>query len=445
MNNLNVPPHNIEAEQGILGSILIDPKAIDIVAELIEVEHFYVLDNAKAYEAIRLLYKNNKAIDVITMAEMLEAIHPQLNDNALAFCAELARKTPSSKNVKTYCDIVREKWKGRELVCAAHDLAEKVYAGEDYDQARNEAYRALDVANTAEVDDSISDSVELTTIMVDEMERLNNLNGELAGMSTGCQHIDDVTGGFARGDYVTIAARSGGGKTTEALDRVAHFVLQNRRTLVFSMEMKKKKLMQKLCSNIGNVEYGKVKAGQLDDVDCGNVGQALVDIKGKKLHVDDTAGLSIDDIERKARRLKAKYGDLDLIVLDYIQRIKHDSANKYAELSDASNRLKNLFMELDCAGIVLAQLKKNSMGLPNASDLRETGSIENDSDTIIFLHTDSDDRKPKRGMLTAKIFNKVRDGETCIKMLENQLQFQRFRAVDGEYEEPEPARKSYAG
>ncbi|MGB2063543.1 MAG: replicative DNA helicase [Marinomonas gallaica] len=437
----NIPPHSIEAEQGVLGAIMLDDKKMDIVAEMVEADHFYMAVHADIYAAMRMLYKSNKPIDMITISDLLEKTH---EGEGITIAGSIMRNCPSSASVKTYCEIVREKWKGRKLLEAAHTLCEKVYGGEDYDSAREETYRGLDLANTAQVDDCISDGDELTGIMIDEMERIVNLGGAMPGLSTGDMHIDQVTGGFSRGDYVTLAARSGGGKTTKALDIVKHFTLEGRRSLVFSMEMKKKKFMQKICSNIGNVEYDKIKRGDMDDVETYRIGQALKDIKESHLHVDDTGGLYIADIERKARRLKAKYGNLDLIVVDYVQRLKHDSSNKYAELSEASNRLKDLFMELDCVGIVLAQLKKNSMGLPNASDLRETGSIENDSDTIIFLHTDSDDRKPKRGMLTAEIFNKVRDGETCIKMLKNELQFQRFESVEGEYEEPQENVKRFS-
>tara|TARA_R110000782_G_scaffold257622_1_gene346918 strand:- start:43 stop:666 length:624 start_codon:yes stop_codon:yes gene_type:complete len=206
------------------------------------------------------------------------------------------------------------------------------------------------------------------------------------------------------------------------------------------MEMKRQKAMMKICSDVGNVPFNMLKNGDLDDYQWAGVGDAMGKMRDTKLHIDDSSGLSIDDIERKARQLKAKYGELDLIVVDYLQRIKINSSNMYQELTNASNRLKDLFMELNCAGIVLAQLKKNSTGFPNASDLRETGAIENDSDLLIFLHTDSQDLKPHAGMLTAEIFNKVRFGETGVKMLNNELGFQRFTCSDDTYTEQEDSK-----
>lgn len=444
------PPHSIEAEQGVLGAILHDNKSMDIAAELVEIEHFYNLTNAEIYKAMRMLYKSSKPIDFVTMSDLLETMETTEGvaivekGQGITLVAEIMRNCSSAANVKTYCEIMRDKWKGRKLIEAAQTLLTKIYGGDDFDESRELAYKSLDIANTAQVDDCISDGQELAGIMVDEIERINQLGGALPGLSSGCKHIDDVTGGFARGDYVCLAARSGGGKTTKALNIATHFIEQGRRSLVFSMEMKKKKLMQKTCSSMMDIFYSKIKSGDLNDYDFAKIGKFILSVKESKLHVDDTGGLHISDIERKARRLKAKYGELDLIVIDYVQRLKHDSGNKYAELSEASNRLKDLFMELDCVGIVLAQLKKNSMGLPNASDLRETGSIENDSDMIIFLHTDSQDRKPQQGMLTAQVFNKVRDGETCVKMLKNELQFQRFVAVDDEYVEDEKQPRLYA-
>lgn len=429
MERLNVPPHSLQAEQAVLGSILLDNTVMQQVAEIVKPEQFYTQTCADIYKAMKALYASNKPIDLVTLPELVEA--------EFSYIASLMKDTPSTANVKTYCETIVQKWHGRQLIAAGHSLVESIYAGEDYEQSRQRAYNDLEKLFQVHGEESIADGEDLCGIMIDEMERIVNLNGELPGYSTGDAHIDEVTGGFMQGDYICLAARSGGGKTTKALNIIRHFTDCGRRSLMFSMEMKKKKFMQKLCSDMANVKYGKIKRGDLDDVETMNIGQALLRIKESKLHVDDSSGLKIDDIERKARRLKAKYGELDLIVIDYMQRINHDSSNKYAELTDASHRLKNLFMELDCVGVVLAQLKKNSMGFPNASDLKETGAIENDADTIIFYHTDSEDRKPVKGMLTAQIFNKVRDGETCVKMLSNELDYQRFVCSGAEYEEPE--------
>ena len=429
----NIPPHSIQAEQGILGAILIEPQSIEVAAHMVEAKHFYNTIHADIYQTMRELYKANKPIDFITMSDLMEK---KGLENSIAVVGEIVRGASSAASLKTHCEIVVDKWKGRQLIGAAHELMESVYSGNDYDAARHSTFKSLESLTAVGGEEVIHDGFDLADSFTDELERIMSAGG-MTGLTTGDEHIDYVTGGFQPGDYITMAARSGGGKTTRALNIMAHMMQNDKRSLMFSMEMKKQRVMMKLVSDIASVEFDKIKKAEMDDFEWHKVGEAVRIVKESKIHVDDSSGLSIADIERKARRLKAKYGELDLIVVDYIQRIKHDSANKYSELSDASNRLKDLFMELNCSGIVLAQLKKNSMGLPNASDLRETGSIENDSDVIIFLHTDSEDRKPKKGMLTCEIFNKVRYGETCVKMLTNELQYQRFKCTDQEYHAPE--------
>lgn len=433
MNNLNVPPHSIQAEQGILGAILIEPQSIEVAAHMVEAKHFYNAMHSDIYQSIRELYKANKPIDFVTMSDLMEKKGLQ---DSIAVVADIMRNASSNASLKTHCEIVVDKWKGRQLIGAAHELMESVYGGNDYDAARHSTFKSLEALTAVGGEEVIHDGFDLAESFTDELERIMSAGG-MTGLTTGDEHIDYVTGGFQPGDYITMAARSGGGKTTRALNIMAHMIQNGKRCLMFSMEMKKQRVMMKLASDIASIEFDKIKKAEMDDFEWHKIGQAVKTVKESNIHVDDSSGLSIADIERKARRLKAKYGELDLIVIDYIQRIKHDSANKYSELSDASNRLKDLFMELNCSGIVLAQLKKNSMGLPNASDLRETGSIENDSDVIIFLHTDSEDRKPKKGMLTCEIFNKVRYGETCVKMLTNELQYQRFKCTDQEYHAPE--------
>ena len=436
----NIPPHSIQAEQGILGAILIEPQSIEVAAHMVDTKHFYNAMHAEIYQSMRELYKANKPIDLVTMSDLMEKKGLQ---DSIAVVADIMRNASSTASLKTHCEIVVEKWKGRQLIGAAHELMENVYGGNDYDEARHSTYKALESLTAVGGEEVIHDGHDLAVAFTDELERIASAGG-MTGLTTGDEHIDYVTGGFQAGDYITMAARSGGGKTTRALNIMSHMIQNNKRCLMFSMEMKKQRVMMKIVSDIASVQFDKIKSNEMDDFEWHKVVKAIGMIKESPIHVDDSSGLSIADIERKARRLKAKYGNLDLIVVDYIQRIKHDSANKYSELSDASNRLKDLFMELNCSGIVLAQLKKNSMGLPNAADLRETGSIENDSDVIIFLHTDSEDRKPKRGMLTCEIFNKVRYGETCIKMLTNELQFQRFKCTDQEYSPVEDERPRYS-
>lgn len=433
---LRLPPKSDEAEQSVIGSILIDEKCLNGVLELVLPEHFYNLTNQQIFGGIKELASRKTAIDLVTLGDYLEKKFQ--TDEHFAYLGQMARNTPSSQNVIAYCQTIIKHWNGRKLLEACHKASDAVYAKGEYEDARKELYSDIEALFQSNGEELIHDGVALGNDFIDELDRLVKAGGKISGWSTGDTHIDEATGGFHPGDYIGLAARSGGGKTTKALNIMAHFIQQDRRVLFFSTEMKRQKVMMKLCSDLGNIPFAAIKNANLNDYEWSRVSDAVEVVKKSKMHVDDSSGLSIDDIERKARQLKAKYGSLELICFDYLQRIKiSGSGSMYQELTNASNRLKDLFMELGCAGIVLAQLKKNSVGVPNASDLRETGAIENDSDALIFLHTTSEDLKPHKGMLTMEIFNKVRFGESGVKMLTNDLDFQRFTCTDQEYVEKE--------
>ena len=432
-----IPPHSIEAEQSIIGSMLIDEKCINKVIESIKSEHFYNLSHVLIYKTCQELTASKKSIDLVSVTDLLERKSHLDDAGGFSYIAELARNTPSSANVSTYCSIVIDKWNGRKIIEAAHQAIESIYGGECYQKTREGLYDGLEGLFLDNGEELIAGGKELSESLTDELERLMSFKDGMTGLSTGDQHIDEAAGGFHGGDYIGMAARSGGGKTTKAMNILAHYTKMNRRSLFFSMEMKKQKAMMKLVSDMANVPFTAIKnPSNLDELQWHRLSDTMEFVKNSKLHIDDSSGLGIEDIERKARQLKAKYGELDLIIVDYIQRMRVGD-NQYQGYTEASNRLKDLFMELDCTGIVLAQFKKNSVGFPNASDLRETGAIENDSDVLIFLHTPSEDLKPHKGMLTAEIFNKVRFGETGVKMLTNELDYQRFKCSDQEFVEEE--------
>jgi replicative DNA helicase len=442
MNDLKIPPQSCLAEQNIIGSILINNGCLNSVLELVACDHFYNLTNQQIFTCIKELASRNTVIDITTLGDYLENKF-QTGDH-FPYLVQMARDTPSSANVTEYCSMIVNHWNGRKIIEACHKALDRVYDTAEYEYARQDLYSDLEGLFQNKGEELIYDGPALAESFIAEMERLVNADGEMSGMSTGDEHIDQVSGGLHRGDYVAIAAKSGAGKTTKAINIMTHFAKMGRRVLFFSTEMKRQKVMMKICSDVGNVPFSAIKTADMNDSQWSHVSDAAQVIKNSKMHVDDSSGLTIDDIERKARQIKAKYGDLDLICFDYIQRIKiSGSGSMYHELTTASNRLKDLFMELGCAGIVLAQLKKNTTGIPTASDLRETGAIENDSDLLIFLHTDSENSKPQKGMFTHEIFNKVRFGETCVKMLTNQLDYQRF--VCNDEEAPEPAKEKEWG
>lgn len=433
---MNTPPHSNHAEQGLIGSMLIDNDIIDYVLAEVKAEHFYSLNHQEIFKAVRSLKYKSKPVDLITLSDELERLNALEQAGGFSYIAELAKNTPSSASYKTYCDTIKEKADGRALIAAANQLQESIYGGNDYYAAREQCYKNLESIGMESSDETIADAEKLTEGFLDELERITKANG-MTGIPTGFKYIDERTGGLNPGDYIALAARSGGGKTTLALNILRNVVMNGKRALMFSMEMKKNRVMMKLCSDLANVELDRIKNNLMEQDEWYRMSKALKDLKETKLHIDDSSGITITDIERRAKQLRARYGELDLIVIDYIQRIKIDGANMYAEMTAVSNSLKDLFMKLGCSGIVLAQLKKNSVGFPKGSDLRETGAIENDSDVVMFLHSDTPNLKPQNGCLTALAFDKVRFGETGVSMLVNQLRFQRFASSDQEYVEPQ--------
>ena len=433
VDNLRIPPHSIEAESSIIGAILIDDTCLNGVLELIQPENFYQLTHQQIFTCIKELSARKESIDLVTLGDYMDKRYD--GHDHISNLAVMARNTPSSANVIAYCRSVVNHWNGRQIIAGCNLALEKCYESSEYEEARTALYDDLEPLFLNQGEELIHDGKMLCDDFTDELERILANGDGLAGMDTGDKHINEVTGGFMPGDYIGLAARSGGGKTTKAMNIMSHMALNGKRVLFFSMEMKRQKVMMKFVSDVANVPFNGIKSAELDDMEWSRLSDAMESIKNSKIHVDDSSGLTIEDIERKARQIKAKYGELDVICIDYIQRIKIDSNRMYQELTNASNRLKDLFMELGCAGMVLAQFKKNSVGFPNASDLRETGAIENDSDALIFLHTPSEDLKPHKGMMTCEIFNKVRFGETGVKMLCNELEFQRFVCSDDDYME----------
>ena len=437
MNPSNVIPHSIDAEESVIGALMLDDSCHFTVFDLVSFEHFYDRDLAGIFKVIQELSRAGKPVDMVTVSDEINRRNESNSDDMFKYLGSIMRNTPSAANVKAYCEVMRDRYKGRQIRAACQIGLDSISTCTDYDQIKREIYDNLEMIGASRGEQKIADGQDLGDSLTDDLERVLKQKGGLPYWSTGNKHIDEVTGGLQPGDYFGLAAKSGGGKTTLALNVLRHFMMQDRRCLVFSMEMKRHKVMKKLTSDIGNVEYKKLKTADLNDYEWAKVGDAIKVVKKAKIHVDDSSGLTVDDVCRRARQIKAKYGSLELIVVDYLQRLKVDSNNFYSELTTASNRLKDLFMELGCAGIVLAQLKKNSKGLPNATDLRETGAIENDSDLLCFIHTDTPNFKPQTGMMTALLIDKAREGESCIKLLHNELDYQRFNAVDGEYQEPD--------
>ncbi|MEP4002451.1 MAG: DnaB-like helicase N-terminal domain-containing protein, partial [Ekhidna sp.] len=257
---MNVPPHSIQAEQGVLGAILIDASCIEVAAHMIESKHFYAAMNADIYQSMRELYKSNKPIDFVTMTDLLEK---RGQGDAVAVVADIMRNASSTASLKNHCEIIIDKWKGRQLIGAANVLAESIYNGDDYDEARHGAFKSLEALTAVGGEEVIHDGYDLASSFTDELERILHAGG-MTGLTTGDEHIDYVTGGFQPGDYITMAARSGGGKTTRALNIMTHMIQNDKRCLMFSMEMKKQRVMMKMASDIASVEFDKLKTANMN-------------------------------------------------------------------------------------------------------------------------------------------------------------------------------------
>lgn len=393
------PPHSIEAEQSVLGALMLDHRAWENVADRISTEDFYRNDHRVIFEAIIKLSNRNQPFDVLTIAESLKSENKlsQLPTGE-AYLYELAQNTPSAANVVAYADIVRERSILRQLISVGTDVTNSVFNSKGRDSLALLDHAEQLVYKIADTKQRGSGPVSIASLLSKATERLDQLyqsKGALTGLSTGFADFDKMTSGLQAGDMVVIAGRPSMGKTSFAMNIAEYAAIkQEKPVLVFSMEMPAEQLALRMISSLGRLDQHKVRTGQLGDSDWPRVTSAVSVLTESKMYIDDTPALSPLELRTRARRVARKHNGLSLIVIDYLQLMTSpaERENRTNEISEISRALKGIAKEFNVPVIALSQLNRGleqrTDKRPVMSDLRESGAIEQDADVIAFIYRD---------------------------------------------------------
>ena len=387
-------PQSIEAEQSVIGSMIIDKRAIAQVAEKLTEDDFYRDGHKIIYKAIFEMFKNDMAVDLVTLLEYLKSLDQLDKAGGVTYITEVSSSVPTTANLSSYIKIVEEKSILRKLIKASTAIIEDSYNKQGevegvLDLAEKKIFDIAEKRSTSDFE-SLSEVLERGFI---EIERLFNNKGEITGVPSGFTDLDAKTSGFQKGDMVLIAARPSMGKTTFALNIAENAALREGKSVViFSLEMPKEQLAYKLLCSEANVDMVKLRTGTLDDKDWENIARATGPLSKAKIYIDDSAGVTVMEMRSKCRRLKMEHG-IDLILIDYLQLMSGSSSeNRQQEVSEISRSIKALAKEMECPVIALSQLSRapeqRSDHRPMLSDLRESGSIEQDADLVMFLYRD---------------------------------------------------------
>ncbi len=416
-----IPPHNEEAERSVLGAAMLSKDALYDVIEEVRAEDFYNESHREIFRAIMELYRDNVPVDMLTVCEELKKKKALEMVGGRAYVATLTTTTPSTSNAGEYAKIVAEKAALRQLINAAADIMNKGY------EETGDATEVLDYAEQSifEIGQKRqkSDYTQIQEILLRNVEIIDEASknkGNVVGIPTGFKDLDEKTSGLHRSDLIIVAARPAMGKTAFALNIAQQTAVKaGSSVLIFSLEMSKEQLGQRLLAIQARVEMQKLKTGNLERKDWDRLNMALDELHSSKLFIDDTPGISVMEMRNKCRRLKAEHG-LDLIVIDYLQLMRFDGRadSRQQEISALSRHLKLLAREMDCPVIVLSQLSRapemRQDHRPILSDLRESGSIEQDADIVIFLYRDdyyNPDNTEKHGICEVNLA-KHRSGPT---------------------------------
>ena len=401
-----LPPQNLDSEQAVLGSILIDRDAIIEVADFLHAEDFYRQAHGRIFAAMLDLFEHREPIDVVTVAEALERDGELEAVGGPSYLSQLGNDTPTAVHVAQYGRIVERKALLRRLIQAAGRIAAIGYEdGPDIQEAIDRSEAELFSVSQRHSSDSFS---PLRTLLHDAYDRLDYLHahrGEIVGIASGFPDLDLLTTGFQASDLIVLAARPSVGKTSLALNIAEHAAVREGKTVgLFSLEMSKEQLVLRLLSSVASIDSQRLRSGFLEEMDFARIAPAMNDLSEASLFIDDTPAISTMELRTKARRLQAERG-LDLLIIDYLQLMQATSnsrdANRVQEVSEISRGLKSLARELKVPVIALSQLSRQpelrESAEPRLSDLRESGAIEQDADLVLFLWREKGDRDRANG------------------------------------------------
>ena len=391
-----VPPNDIEAEQAIIGSMLTDKDAVISAIEVLKPQDFYREDNKTIYEAILNLYSRSEPVDIITVRAELESMGKLDNVGGLEYLAELPEKVPTTANASKYIKIVEEKSTLRNLIKTANEIIELGYnPTEDVDDIMEGAEKKIFNIMQDKEQKSYSPLKDVLVESFTKLEELYNIKQHITGVPSGFTDLDYRTAGFHGSELILIAARPAMGKTAFALNIASNAALRaNVPVAVFSLEMSKEQLVNRILSSESMVDSNKIRTGKLEEDDWSKLAETIGPLSEGEMYIDDTPGISITEIRAKCRKLKIEK-NIGLVVIDYLQLIQGTgkrNGSREQEISEISRSLKILAKELDVPVIALSQLSRAAEQRPDhrpmLSDLRESGAIEQDADIVMFLYRD---------------------------------------------------------
>ncbi len=442
------PPQNAEAEASLLGALLIDSDAIVKIADNLSAADFFDKRNERIYEAIVQLYEHHEAIDVLTLADKLKNNGYLDSVGGPAYLTELTNFVPTAAHVEQYADIVAQKAMRRRLITASKEIVDLGY--DESKQLRElieEAESRLFAVSQQHIK---QDVISLEAILAESFDRLDDLHKDkekIRGVPTGFKDLDNMLAGFQRSDLVVLAARPSMGKTALALNFAHNIAVQsNQPVLVFSLEMSKEQLVDRLLSMESGVDAWALRTGNLTDSDFEKIGHAMGTLSEAQIFIDDSPSITMSDLRTKARR-EAHQRPLGLIIVDYLQlmsggsRFGNDFGNRVQEISEISRGLKGVARELNVPILALSQLSRSvesrSPQIPQLSDLRESGSIEQDADVVAFIYReDYYNPETERKNLTDIFIKKHRNGPVGGIELSFSKEKQRFTSVDRRHGDP---------
>ena len=445
---VKVPPHSLEAEQSVLGGLMLDNNAWDVVSEIVLDQHFYTGGHRMMYRTMQKLIDQGRPIDVVTLSEELDRTGELERAGGLGYLVELAQNTPSTSNIRAYSEIVRDRALLRQMISVSNEISDAAFftEGRAADEVLNEAEQKI--FQITEDRPNQSGPLSVNPLLKAAVERIDHLfeNGDtLTGLTTGFDDLDESTGGLQSSDLVIVAARPSMGKTTFAMNLVENALMgSDKPVLVFSLEMPATQLMTRMLSSLGRINQTRVRNGQLEDDDWPKLTAAVNMLKNKPLYIDDQPGISPNEMRTRARRIVREHGEIGMIMVDYLQLMQiktGKSEGRTAEISEISRALKALAKEMDCPVVALSQLNRALEQRPNKrpvnSDLRESGAIEQDADVIMFIYRDEvyNEDSPEKGVAEI-IIGKQRNGPIGTTRLAFIGQYTRFENLAMSYQHP---------
>ncbi|MBM4271000.1 MAG: replicative DNA helicase [Deltaproteobacteria bacterium] len=431
-----VPPQNMDAEQSVIGGILLDNHALNSVLEILNVSDFYSEAHRKIFAAIIELYDKNQPSDLITLSNILKSKNQLDQAGGISYLASLTDNVPSSANIGHYSRIVKEKSILRKLIGTATDILSKSYtSGAEVDTLLDEAEHAIFEISENKIRPTFSPFKTIIKESFKTIEKLHERKELVTGVPTGFMEIDDMTSGLQRSDLIIIAGRPSMGKTAFALNIAEYAALEAQIPVaLFSLEMAKEQIALRMLSSVARIDSQRIRRGFLGEADWPKLVAAAGRLSEAPIFIDDTPAVTVLEIKAKARRLKSEV-DLGLIILDYLQLMRSGGykESREQEISEISRSLKALAKELSVPVVALSQLNRKvedrTNKRPQMADLRDSGAIEQDADLIAFIYRDEvynkSEENPEKGMAEI-IIGKQRNGPTGLTKLAFQEKFARF-------------------